>query len=60
MNILNNIKNWVEDIYWVAKWKIIDIAEGIKDKNIKPFVGEEFVDEIKPKKKSVKKNKKSI
>jgi hypothetical protein len=65
MNILNDIKNSIEDIYWVAKWKIIEVVEDIKGKNIKPFVGEEFVDEIKPKKKkvkkkSVKKNKKSI
>jgi hypothetical protein len=57
MNILNDIKYWVEDIYWIAKWKIIDIIENIKNKNVEPFVGEEFIDEIKPKKKRKTKKK---
>jgi hypothetical protein len=53
MNILNYIKNWVEDIYWATKWKIIDLTQ----KNVEPFVGEEFVEEIKPKKKKKSRKK---
>jgi hypothetical protein len=54
MNILNYIKNWAEDVYWATKWKIIDLTQ----KNVEPFVGEEFTKSIKPKKK--KKSSKKV
>ena len=57
MNIFNEIKYWVEDVYWNIKWKIVDTFE---HKNIEPFVGEEFVEELKPKnKRKTKKAKKN-
>lgn len=56
--------NFLTEIYWNIKWKIEDAFYVIKDKlnnthyDVEPFVGEEYVEEVKPKKKKSKSKKK--